>query len=96
MKVGSKLGGWIPVLDADWYIRRQWWLVLGSLSVSRLNWILPSKSTLHGATKTTDVVVESDELSIHVLLHGGEALFHLYLLEGLLVDTPLLVEQDAL
>jgi len=86
------------MLDADWWIRWlwQWWFVLGSSLVSRLRWILPSKSPLNGTTEVTDVVVEGDEQSIHVLLHGREARLHLHLMDGLLVDTPLSVEQDAL
>jgi len=65
VKVGSKLGGWISALDADWQIRWlwQWWLVPSSLSVSRLCRILPSESPLCGATKAMDTVVESNELT---------------------------------
>ena len=98
VKVGSQLGGRIPMLDTDWWIRWlwQWWFVLGSSLVSRLRWILPSESPLNGTAKVTDIVVEGEEQSIHVLLHGREAHLHLHLMDGLLVDTPLSVEQDAL
>jgi len=66
------------------------------VSSSRLHWILPSESTLHGATKATDVVIQSDELAPYVLLDGGKTIVNLYLHKGLGAVGPLLIEKDAL
>jgi len=72
------------------------WLVPSSLSVCRLNWILPSESPLYGSTKAMDVVVESDDLAPNVLLHGSKPIVHLHLHEGMCTVGALLIEQDAL
>jgi len=61
-----------------------------------LNWILPSKSTLCGSTKATDVVVQSDELAPNELLHGGKTIVNLCLHKGLGTVGTLLIEKDAL
>jgi len=64
--------------------------------VSRLCWILPSESPLYGTTEATDVVVESNELTPNVLLHGSKPVVNLHLHKGLGTLGALLIEQDAL
>jgi len=51
---------------------------------------------LYGTTEATDVVVESNELTPNVLLHGSKPVVNLHLHKGLGTLGALLIEQDAL